>query len=1441
MRSPPLLSITTLSTATQAQITPDNTLGNENSTVTPDAIVRGDLADLIEGGAAREGNLFHSFLEFNVAEGQRVYFANPEGIKSILSRVTGGDLSNIFGVLGVDGAADLFLLNPNGIVFGENATLDIAGSFYATTAAAIELGDEVFSAIEPERSRLLTVSPSVLFENHLSEASGDIENQGQIFADENLTLAANQLDLQGQIAAGRNLTLLATDEVQIRDTAAAPFIAFAGGDLLVQGNQQVDIVALSHPDSGLYSYGDMVLRSEERVGGDTHYLSGGSFRVEDLDGNIGTLHSPVDPIVRALGDVNIGIYQGSSLHILAGGSVSIGTAVITAREGANLDGDFLQETITLSNGTVIEIDGNAQPTLDVRAGVNADAIGTPPLELLTGFDPTIDAFSVDSVANQTPTSADITIGDVAVQIDNGLVLLTNQYEANDSLTGGNIVINGNGNFGNGINALNLSGQGGTVFIDGRNNIEVINSAIVTIALGEVGDIQLLAGETVRFDGTDGSRITGAFAGVAPDGEGIGGEVLIQSANLEVLNGAQINSGVIGRGAGGNVILDIADTARFVGFDPSDGSSSGAVSRIDSDGEGRGGDVVIRANTLEVLEGAQLSTSIFGEGEAGDVILEIANIASFVGFNPSDGSASGAFSQIDSDGEGRSGDVVIRANTLEVLEGAQLSAATLGKGEAGNVILEIADTARFQGSDPINGISSGVFSIIDSDGEGRGGDIEIHANTLEVLEGAQLSAGILGEGEAGNVILEITNTARFAGSNPSDGSPSGVFNQIGRNGDGRGGDIEIHANTLEVLEGAQLSAGILGEGEAGNVILEITNTARFAGSNPSDGSPSGVFNQIGRNGDGRGGDIEIHANTLEVLEGAQLSAGTFGMGEAGNIILEIAETARFVGNNSSDGSPSGVFNQIGRNGDGRGGDIEIHANTLEVLEGAQLSAGTFGAGEAGDVILEIADTARFVGSNPNDGSPSGAFNQIGPDGAGRGGNVEIHANTLEVLEGATLSTSTFGRGEAGSVILEIADTARFVGVDSIDGGSSGAFSSIEPDGDGRGGNVEIRANTLEVLEGAQLGATTFGEGPAGDVILEIVGTARFVGFNPIINDISSGVLSAIGPDGEGAGGDIKIRAMNLEVLRGAQLIAVTLEQGNAGNIFLEIADTARFVGSSPINGAPSGAFSGVESSGEGSGGDIEIRAANLEILQAAALFADSLGNGDAGDIILLVSEQILVDDGTIGTNSESNSGGLVDIHAGSIILRNDGDIQTFIARGGGQGGGITIAADFVIALEDSDILAFSPDGRGGEIDLSQTTLFSQTLNLAPDNLSREELLALDGNDQVDVNATGGISSGQISINDASFIENSLNELSGDLVNTETLTAGSCIARTGGAEGSFVVTGGEGLPQQPGGSAISAYPTGAIQTMPETDANQTIQEPEGIFQLIDGRLVLSHKCD
>ncbi|NET84924.1 MAG: filamentous hemagglutinin N-terminal domain-containing protein [Moorea sp. SIO1F2] len=186
-----------------AQITPDTTLpqGERSLLDLGSGQVNGEIVDLIKGGAIRDINLFHSFLEFNVGNGKSVYFANPAGIENIISRVTGGKASNIFGTLGVNGGANLFLINPKGILFGQNAKLDVSGSFVGTTADGIGFGNQgVFSASNPEPpSPLLTVNPNVFFFNQIpgNMNRGSITSQAKLekLAVDNLLLLGGDVEV----------------------------------------------------------------------------------------------------------------------------------------------------------------------------------------------------------------------------------------------------------------------------------------------------------------------------------------------------------------------------------------------------------------------------------------------------------------------------------------------------------------------------------------------------------------------------------------------------------------------------------------------------------------------------------------------------------------------------------------------------------------------------------------------------------------------------------------------------------------------------------------------------------------------------------------------------------------------------------------------------------------------------------------------------------------------------------------------------------------------------------------------------------------------------------------------------------------------------------------------------------------------------------------------
>jgi len=166
------LSLSKSVLAGPSNIVPDNTLGaGKNSIVTPN--YQNKPIEVITGGAQNGQNLFHSFREFNVSTGRGAYFyiVNPS-TANVLVRVTGPNSSNINGTLGTFGNAspNLFLMNPNGIIFGHGATLDLGGAFIATTANAIGFGTNGnFSATQPQQpSALLTIQPSALFINKLN-------------------------------------------------------------------------------------------------------------------------------------------------------------------------------------------------------------------------------------------------------------------------------------------------------------------------------------------------------------------------------------------------------------------------------------------------------------------------------------------------------------------------------------------------------------------------------------------------------------------------------------------------------------------------------------------------------------------------------------------------------------------------------------------------------------------------------------------------------------------------------------------------------------------------------------------------------------------------------------------------------------------------------------------------------------------------------------------------------------------------------------------------------------------------------------------------------------------------------------------------------------------------------------------------------------------------
>jgi large exoprotein involved in heme utilization and adhesion len=308
-------------------------------------------------------------------------------------------------------------------------------------------------------------------------------------------------------------------------------------------------------------------------------------------------------------------------------------------------------------------------------------------------------------------------------------------------------------------------------------------------------------------------------------------------------------------------------------------------------------------------------------------------------------------------------------------------------------------------------------------------------------------------------------------------------------------------------------------------------------------------------------------------------------------------------------------------------------------------------------------------------------------------------------------------------------------------------------------------------------------------------------------------------------------------------ASTSSEGNAGNIRVDALEAIEVSGTS-ADGIPSRLSA--ETEGTGMGGDLMINTGRLSVGDQAVISSRSIGEAIAGNIEIKVRDTLEVNNGTIATSSEGSSGGDITITASNIRLFGDSDITTNVNLGVGGGGNINLKADSILAFDDSDILAYARDGKGGDITLDTRAFFGENYRPAPGNTDPD---TLNNNNQVDVNASGAVN-GVITTPDVSLIRNSLTELPGNQIDTESLLASSCIVRRNQpTRGSFTITGTGGFPQRPGDAQMSTFPTVDIETLPNdstpknTNPNRSWQkgdpivEPQGVYRLPNGKIVLS----
>lgn len=363
-----------------AQIQPDATLGAESSVVKRNLTINGLPSDRIDGGARRGINLFHSFRAFNTVDiGKRgVYFTNPPGVTNILSRVTGNSRSDIQGTLGVLGNANLFLINPNGVVFGSNASLDLKGSFLASTADSLNFANgEQFSAIDSQTTPLLSVSvPTGL---QFGANPGRILNQSQ--ASPNGSKNGFGLPVGLKVQAGKTLALVGGDvlleggnltaekgRIELGSVAGSSLISLTltnQGIVLgyegvrnfqdiqltkrtIDGNDVPSFVTTETLDAG--NAGDLIINAQKlivRDGSQITTLSFGVFKFSPPDqfqfipatGRGGNLTVNASESVELTGTASFGSFSGlTSSTTSAGdaGNITVSTGRLIIRDGGRI-------------------------------------------------------------------------------------------------------------------------------------------------------------------------------------------------------------------------------------------------------------------------------------------------------------------------------------------------------------------------------------------------------------------------------------------------------------------------------------------------------------------------------------------------------------------------------------------------------------------------------------------------------------------------------------------------------------------------------------------------------------------------------------------------------------------------------------------------------------------------------------------------------------------------------------------------------------------------------------------------------------------------------------------------------------------------------------------------------------------------------------------------
>ncbi|WP_035158174.1 two-partner secretion domain-containing protein [Calothrix sp. 336/3] len=787
----------------------------------------------------------------------------------------------------------------------------------------------------------------------------------------------------------------------------------------------------------------------------------------------------------------------------------------------------------------------------------------------------------------------------------------------------------------------------------------------------------------------------AFVDVSPLGVP-GGNIFINARNFEMNKGSNIYAGIFGqttpKSKAGDIVINATDTVRI-----DNSFIRNNIYTINS--LGNAGDIFITAKDLFVTNGAQIAAgNRGGRGNTGNIKVVVANSAKL------DGKNSGIFANILGGGIGNGGVIDIQSGSLDITNGALIEAAidNNGEGKAGTIKINVNETFTLSGL-------SEISTELDTGAKGRGGNVFITAKDLFIIDGARIGANTFGNGDAGNITIRANNNFVLDGVNKN-GRASGIFSNVRLGGIGNGGIIDIKARNFSMLNGAIIQAiiGTNSQGKGGTIKINVDETFQMS-------NLSGIDTFINNGAKGTGGDIFITTKDLFITDGAQISANTFGNGDAGNITIKANNNFVLDGVNK-DGTESGIFSNVRLGAIGNGGIIDIKARNFSMLNGALIQATSRASknrpdddkGKAGTIKINVDETFNISGLSSID-----TF--LSRNAKGRGGDIFITTKNLIVTDGGQIFTSTSGKGNAGNVNIRVFEKAIFN--DTSLNQPSGVFSNVSSGGDGDGGVITIKAGSLDVTNGAQILAVVRSDslGNGGDINITVddtlkVGGVNFYTINGKKNSTVSAISASLRENSIGRGGKIKVSAKSLLLTDGGQIRTNSYGFGNAGNIDILVSDKITLSGSNIElddnipNVVESGIFSKVFPDAIGNGGNIFIDPRRILIKDGAGISTENNGIGKGGDIEIIGGGLTLDTKSFIFATSLNGTGGNISFNLSDFLLLRRGSVIKTDAKF--DGGNITINTPFIVAFpkENSDITANAQKGRGGNIQINAQSIY-----------------------------------------------------------------------------------------------------------------------------------------